>query len=158
VPGLLVDLPLAHFDAARAELAPGAGIGLVVLVGDDDGVAGLHPAFERMAQRVGIGGRRGAEMHPVDGDIECLRHALVGEVDGLSGFARGRVEAIGLDIGGPEILLHAVENGRAGVGAAGILEERHVLEIGLPEGGELSADAREVEGQRIRHYGQTTGR
>ena len=63
--GLLVDLPLADLDAALGELAPGAGIGLVVLVGDDDGVARLQPAGEGIGEHVGVGGGRGAEMDPV---------------------------------------------------------------------------------------------
>ena len=90
------------------ELAPGAGIGLVVLVGDDDGVAGLQPAGEGIAQHVGVGRGRGAEMDPVGGDVERLGHALEAEVHRLAGFARGRVEAVGLHLGG------AVDSGRAG--------------------------------------------
>ena len=51
-----VDRPFAHFDAAIGKAPPVAGIGLMVLVGDHDGVAGLEPGGKGIAQHIGIGG------------------------------------------------------------------------------------------------------
>ena len=63
--GVAVDAPLADLDAVAREAAPVAGVGLVVLVGDDDGVARLQPAGEGVAEDVGVGRGRGAEVDPV---------------------------------------------------------------------------------------------
>ena len=78
--GVAVDAPLADLDAVAREAAPVAGVGLVVLVGDDDGVAGLQPAGEGVAEDVGVGRGRGAEVDPVGGDVESGGDADVGVV------------------------------------------------------------------------------
>jgi hypothetical protein len=147
VAALRIDLPLAQFDAARHQLAPGAGVGLVILVGDDDGVTRLQPRFEGAAERVGVGRGRGAEMDPVGSDVEGHRHAAVGIVHRFAGETGGCVGAVGLDLGVPVIGAHAIEHRRAGVGTAGVLEESEVLEIRLLEGWELGPDARGIERQ-----------
>jgi hypothetical protein len=61
-PGLRVDLPFAHLDPLVGQPAPGAGIRLVVLIGDDDGLAG--PAAicaDGLRQNIGVGAGGGAE-------------------------------------------------------------------------------------------------
>ncbi len=83
------DGPFAHLDALAGETPPGAGIGLVILIGDDDGVAGLEQAAEGMAQHIGIGRSRGAEMDPVGRHPEGGAHALIGFVHGTTGGRGG---------------------------------------------------------------------
>src|SRR5690606_20770889 len=106
---LLVDAPLADVDAVGAELAPGAGIGLVSLVGDDDGVAGLRPAGAGVAAAMGVGRGGGPEMGPVAAGVGGLRRAPGREVHRLAGLAGGGIEAVGLHLGGPVVVLHAVK-------------------------------------------------
>ena len=142
-----VDLPLADDDAAIGQPAPGAAIGLVILVGDDHCVARLQPAGEGVAEGIGVAGGGRAEMDPVHADIERLRHPAMRQVHGRAGLTRSRIEAVGLHLVGAIVMLEPTEHLLAGIGAAGILEEGPAIEARLAERRKLGADQVGVEGQ-----------
>ena len=150
---LRIDLPLADDDAAVGELAPDAAISLVILIGDDDGVALFQPAGEGVGEDVGVARGRGAEMDPVHADIEGLGDAAMGVVHLYAGLAGGGVEAIGLDLAGAIVAIEFLDHLPGHVGAAGIFEEGPACERWLAEGGKFGADQigveRQVGGHRV---------
>ncbi len=122
--GLRVDLPFADLDPFVGEAAPGAGIGLVILVGDDDGgVLVAQPHAGGVGEHEGVGRGRGAEGELLFGAIHQLREAGAGLVHlGTGGLGAGK-GAVGLDLAFEIEAVEAVDHGAGGVGAAGVFEE-----------------------------------
>ena len=109
------------------EAAPGAGIGLVVLVGDDDGVARLQPAGEGVGEHVGVGGGRGAEMDPVLVDVQRLGDAAIAEVHRLRRLRARPGRSRRAAPCGSRRSWSAFDHLPRGVRAAGVLEEGPAL-------------------------------
>jgi len=145
VPGLRIDPPFAHHDAGFGQAPPDAGIGLVILVGDDDLVARGHQRAEGAGQDIGVLAGRGAEMHRFRLDPEPGGEALVALVHPRPGPARGRIGSVGLHLGLEVELVQPAHHRPGRVGAAGVLEEGPALQRRLGEGRELASDIVEVE-------------
>ena len=73
VPRLAVKLPFPHLDAAVGKPPPGAGVGLVILIGDDDCIPGTKCLTEGLGKHIGVLGRRRAEVELVLPDPEHRR-------------------------------------------------------------------------------------
>jgi hypothetical protein len=81
----------------------------VVLVGDDDLVAGFQQGPDRLGQDVEIHGGGRAQGQLVRVAVEKAGHGPVAGFHGLAGLD-GRLEgAVGLDLGEPEKVVEAVD-------------------------------------------------
>ena len=143
--GLGVDAPLAQLDAAFGQAAPGAAVGLMVLVGDDDGLARLHPLAKGLGQHIGVGRGRGAETDLVALDPHQRGQAAAGLVHLLAAQAAGVIGAVGLHLALVVEPRQPLDHRTAGVGTARVLEKRLPLERGFGNGRELRADEIDVE-------------
>lgn len=94
-----VDRPLPNGDAALGEPPPDAGVRLVVLVGDDDGVTLGPSVTERVGEDEGVLRRRRPDDHLVVGDVHQRRQAHVRVVHHLARLYRRRVWAVWLNLG-----------------------------------------------------------
>ncbi len=84
--GRVVDLPLADFGAHGLKPPPGTGVGLVILIGDDDRIPRLQPAGECLAEHIGVVRSRRADMHPVHRHVERFGETGIAQIHGLAGL------------------------------------------------------------------------
>ncbi len=144
--GLRVHRPFAHHDAALAQPAPDAAVGLVVLVGDDDFVAGRQHAAKGLRQHIGVlrGGR--SQVYPVRFDAQIGGQSPMRGIHLLAGPARQGVHAIGLHLGLAIVALQAADHLAAGERTARIVEMGLAAPGRLVEGRELAAREGAIEG------------
>ena len=140
-----IDLPFAHHDAVVREAGIGPDVRLVVLVGDDDLVAGLQAPPQRLRQHERVLRGRGPEVELVRADIEPGGQARLRGVHLLAGAGRGGERVVGLDLGLPVVALEPGDRLAGRVGTARILEMGEPGERGLAKGRELRADEIEIE-------------
>ena len=144
---LRVEPPFAHLDPCGFQTAPGAGVGLVVLVGDDDGIPGAELFGEGAGEDVGVLRGRGAEGQLIAFHAEGGGQTVAGLVHLFTAETRGVVGAVGLHLALGVEAGQALDHRAAGVGTAGILEEGLAVEHGLLQGWELLADEVDVKGR-----------
>ncbi len=140
-----VDLPFAHDDAVVREAGIGPDVRLVVLVGDDDLVAGLQASPQRLRQHERVLRGRGPEVELVRAGIQPGGQARLRGVHLLAGAGRGGKRVVGLDLGLPVVAVEPGDGLAGRVGTARILEMGEPGERGLAKGRELRADEIEVE-------------
>ena len=144
--GRRVQFPLAHLDAALGQTAPGAGIGLVILIGDDDGLARLQHLPKGLRQHIGVLGGRGAKAQLIARNSEDRGHARAGLIHFLSAKARGGVVRIGLHFALGVEPGQPVDHLPAGITATGVFEKRLTCKGRFGKGRKLCADKVEIEG------------
>ena len=126
-----VDFPLANGHAFLQRLAPpGAAVGLVVLVGDDDFVARLPVVADGLREHVGVHRRRRADGQFVGVDIERFRPAAVSPVHRLAGGAGRRESRVGLHAQVPVVVFEHRVRLVADAGAAGVGGEHEIGIVG----------------------------
>ncbi|CAI8325551.1 MAG: Uncharacterised protein [Rhodospirillaceae bacterium] len=143
-----VETPFAHFDTGGCQAAPGAGVGLVVLVGDDDGIAGAEVFSKGAGEDVGVLRGRGAEGKLIAFHPEGGGETVAGFVHLFTAKARGVIGAVGLHLTLGVEAGQSFDHRAAGVGAAGVLEEGLTVEHRLLQGRELLADEVDVKGRQ----------
>ena len=141
-----VETPFAHFDAGGFEAAPGTGVGLVILVGDDDGITGAEVFGKGVGEDVGVLRGRGAKGQLIAFHAEGGGQTVAGFVHLFTAETRGVVGAVGLHLALGVEAGQAFDHRAAGVGAARVFEEGLAVEHGLLQGRELLADEVDVKG------------
>ena len=127
------------------QLQPGADIGFVVGVGDDDLVTGGDFLGQGGGQR--IHQRRGGRPHDDfirPGGADQFRDVDVGVTHPRAGLLRDGVAGAELDVAGEQIVGNAVGDRAQGLRSTGIVEEDPVA----GQRWELSPDEIEVEGRQ----------
>jgi hypothetical protein len=122
-----VDAPLLYDQAVIGQPPPGAAVGLVVLLGDDDLVARLKAAAQCLGQDKIIQGRRG----PDDDFLRCcadhLRHPAFRRLQQSRCHARGLVGPIGLVLTALHEGGQALDHRQGHIGPAGVFEVSHAI-------------------------------
>ena len=122
-----IDRPFANAHPVFRQSTPGAGIGLVILIGDDDRLAGPDPAPHRLGQNIGVLRSRRPERHLVPFHTQHLRKPRPRLVHLLAPQTRRLIGRVGLH------LAVAIEPGQpvddlpAGLGPARNLDKRLAL-------------------------------
>lgn len=98
MPRLWVDLPFTDLDPPLGQPPPWAGVGLMVLVGHDDRLTGLHHLAEGLCQHIGVLRGRGAKAQLCRCHAEDRSHAGAGLVHLLSAKAARLVGGVGLHL------------------------------------------------------------
>ena len=120
----------------------------MVLVGDDDGIAGAEVFGEGAGEDVGVLRGRGAEGQLIAFHPEGGGQTVAGFVHLFTAEARGVIGAVGLHLALGVEAGQALDHRAAGVGAARIFEEGLTVEHGLLQGRELLADEVDVKGRQ----------
>src|ERR1700728_3028674 len=141
-------LPLSHYQAVGGEAPPATAVGLVVLVGDDDLIAGLEEAAEGPGEHIGVLRGRRAELNLAWRDAQVLREARARRIHPLARLRRRRKGVVGLDLEAPVVLAQAAHHRTARVRAAGVLEECLAGERGLGERRKLASNELEIQRHR----------
>ena len=144
--GLGVDLPLADHRADLGQAAPGAIVGLVVKIGDDDFVAGREPRPQSMGEHVHVDGGRTTDHDLVGVGVDHLGHVGDGQFVAFVGAARIGRTATGLHAGFRKIGGDAINHRARHHAAAGIVEIGPVI-----HGRKLATHEIEIERNRIGH-------
>jgi hypothetical protein len=123
VVAVLVHPPFANHHALRLKLAPGAVVGLVILVGHDDLVTGRQQRPQGVGQNVDVaGGRRpDDDLVHVGVDHRGKRGAAFGDPLGAQG--RGLVSLAGLDLAVRHEMRGTIDYLLRYQGAAGVFHE-----------------------------------
>jgi hypothetical protein len=121
--GLAIDRPFADHDPEFLQPPPGADIGLVILLGHDDLVAGLEARPQCLRHQIDVHGGGGAEHDLVMIGVDEFRHQVLAVRDPLGGEARGREVRVRLHLGLGHVFADAVDHLARHIGAAGILHE-----------------------------------
>ena len=140
MPGLWVDLPFTDLDPPLGQPAPRAGIGLMVLIGHDDRLTGLHHLAESLRQHIGVLRGGGAKAQLLRRHVKDRGHAGAGFVHLLPTKAAGLIGAVGLHLSLGVEAMQPVDDLAAGVRPTGVLKESLPLKARLGEGGKLGAD------------------
>ena len=140
--GFAIHLPFADDQAELLQPAPGADIGLVVLLGHDDLVARLELMPQRLRHQVDVHGGGGSEHDLVVVGVDELRHQVLARRDAVGGADRRREVPVRLHLGLGHVVAGALDHLARHVGAAGILHEHPAV----AERRELFADVGGVEG------------
>ena len=127
-PRFPIDAPLLDRNSVRGQFPPGAAVGFVILIADDNLVTRLQQLAESLGEHIGVLRGRRPEMDFVGGHAEVFGHARTSGIHPLAGLCGGCVGVVRLYLQSLVILVEAVDDRPAGVGAAGILEERLILE------------------------------
>ena len=143
--GLAIHLPFADHQAELLQPAPGADIGLVVLLGHDDLVARLELVPQRLRHQIDVHGGRGAEHDLVMIGVDELRHQMLARRDAVGGADRGGEIPVRLHLGLGHVVAGAVDDLARHIGAAGILHEHPAV----LERRKLFADVGGVEGCHV---------
>ena len=149
--GLGIGLPLANGDAAGRQPPQCSRICLVILVGDDDGVAAGEPIAHGLGDDVSVGGCGGAEMDRVNGNVEGGRHADVRKIHRFATSDRSRIGAVRLELCAGVKRHQPIDDRLCGVGPAGIFEKGPALQGRLGKGREVGADRLGSDRKRCRH-------
>jgi hypothetical protein len=152
-----IHLPLAHDETFVREPRIGADVGLVVLVRDDDLVARLEVAAQRLGQDVGVLRRGGSEVQLVRSGVEPGGEPRPRGVHLLAGARGGRESVVRLDPGLAVVATEQVDRLAGGVGASRILEMGEAGERRLAKGRKLRADEVEVERHELFPRGDAIG-
>ena len=110
-----VDMPFTHLDPAVSKAAPDAGIGLMILIGDDDRITRAEHRGKSLGQDIGVLACRGAEAQLIRLDIHQRGKAGLRLVHFLTASTRSRKEAIGLDLAFGVKAVQTVDHLSAGV-------------------------------------------
>ena len=148
--GRRVDPPFADDQPVLGEPAPGAVVGFVVEVGDDDFVARLEPMPDRLRQEIDVERGRGSDHHLVGLGIDHLGHEAAAGRDAALRLGRGSEIPGRLDLQVAHVGAEAVDDALRDVAAAGVLQ--HDPAVG--ERRELAAHEIDVE---LGHGGPPTG-
>ena len=148
-PGCRVDSPFPHHDAGVGQTPPGATIGLVILVGDDDLVTVVPHRAHRPGQHIGVlaGGR--PEMDLVFGGVEQLRHHRPRSPHRFGRHHRRTEPPLRLTLAVGEQVSEQVDDLARAVAAARVFQMGPLPGLGVGEGGKLATDEVEVEGRHV---------
>ena len=152
-----IDMPFAHLDPTVGKTAPDTGIGLVILISDNDGITRAEHGGKGLRQNIGVLAGRGTEAEFIRLDIHQRGKTGLCLVHFLATCARGRKEAIGLDLALGVEAVQAVDHLTTGIGATSIFKEGLALECGLGKGGKLRAHKVDVEFSHVGSSGLGDG-
>ena len=126
VVGIAVHPPFLDHDPDLREPAPGAVVGLVILVGDDDLVAGLQNGAQGVRQDVDIAGRRRPDDDLVDIGVDQPGQHLAPGIDSFAGARGCGIGGAGLGLAGGHEVDGPLDHLLGHEGAAGVLHEHPV--------------------------------
>ena len=122
----------------------------MILIGDDDSVAGPQHLAERLRQHICVLRGRRAETDFVGADIHHLRQTRTRLVHLLAAQARGVVRPIGLNLALTIEPRQPADHLPARVGPAGVFKKRLARERRLGERWKLFSDKIDVEAHEAR--------
>ena len=123
-----IDAPFAHLYSFGLQPPPGPGIGLVILIGHDDGVARLQPLAKCVGQNIGVLRRRRPEAHLVGVHPQHCGQPDTGLVHLLARHAAGVERSVGLHLAFAVEPLQPLGHKAAGITASGVFEEGLLLQ------------------------------
>ena len=144
--GLRVDRPFADLDPLVRQATPGAGVGFVVLIGDDDRLTRLHELTKRLRQNIGVLGCGGAKAQLFGGNPHYSGEAAARIVHFSARQLGGGIGRIGLDLAFDIVAIEPVDHRLAGVRAPRVFKEGLAPKAVGAECRELTADKVDIEG------------
>ena len=137
--GVRVERPFADFNAAIGEAAPWTAVCLMILIGDDDGVARFQELAKGLRQHISILRCRRAERNLVCFNAHDRREAHARLIHFCAAKTRRLKVVIGLNFSLAVKPRQAVNHLAAGIRPAGIFKERLALERGFLKRRKLAA-------------------
>ena len=138
--GLWINAPFFDLNPTFGQAAPGARIGLMVLIGHDDGLPRFQPLPDRLRQNIGILGGGGSKTQLITLHTQHSGQARTRLVHFRPAQARCLIRRIRLYFALPIEPGQTVLNLHTGVRATSIFKKRLPLQRGHVKGREILAD------------------